>query len=64
MEPAPYRDWRMVEILRAVPVGNYRTERARRKQVLRAIQALAECGVILIRPPSSARGGYATYRWK
>lgn len=63
----PGRDWKMVEIVRHVSRGiemNERQKRSIRKAVLRVMQALQSSGLVLVRPPTAARGGFAHYRWK
>lgn len=62
----PQRDWRAREIINYVSRGrelSLREKQAMRKAVLRALQALSDVGVIVIRPPRAIRGGYAQYRW-
>lgn len=62
----PVRDFRMIDILRSVSPANATAKErsAIRRQVHRVIEAFAESGFLLIRPPTKRRGGYATYRLK
>lgn len=67
MAAYPGRDWRMVEVIRYVARGRelqLREREAIRKAVRRALEALSDAGMVLVRPPSKRRGGYACYRWK
>lgn len=67
MAAYPGRDWKMSELVRYVSDGkelDLRARRAVRKGVLRALDALAATGCVLVRPPSVKRGGFAVYRWK
>lgn len=62
MSAYPGRDFRMIEIVRYVGAPKHERHKVR-VGVSRVLQALQESGLILVRPPSHARGGYALYRW-
>jgi hypothetical protein len=67
MAAYPGREWKMAQLVRhctAARVMTIKETRANRKAVLRALEALAVTGAVLVRPPSAARGGYAHYRWR
>lgn len=62
----PGRDFKMAELVGHVAAGralDLRQKRAVRKATLRAVEALASTGCVLVRPPRAARGGFAHYRW-
>ncbi|MDR0274147.1 MAG: hypothetical protein LBI48_02165 [Burkholderiaceae bacterium] len=66
MAAYPGRGFKMQEIVRYVAGGRRLDGRARyalHKSTLRALVALQEAGVVLVRPPRAARGGFALYRW-
>jgi hypothetical protein len=67
MAAFPGRDFRIREILIYASRGRELSQRERhamRISVSRALQALAEAGSVLVRPPRAARGGFAQYRWR
>jgi hypothetical protein len=67
MAAFPGRDFKMAHVVTYVVDGrqmDLREKRAVRKAVLRAIDALAATGCILVRPPRASRGGFAHYRWR
>ena len=64
MAAFPGRDWRMVELVRYVePTATVKKRHSVRISVMRVLISLEDAGV-LIKRPSTARGKFATYRWK
>jgi len=67
MAAFPGRDFKMAEIVRYVAGGkslDWNEKRAAQRAVQRALSAMSEAGVILIRPARMSRGGFALYRWR
>ncbi len=65
MSVHPYRDWKMVQIVRHVcpSPASTKERNAVHRAVLRVMHALEDAGTIL-RVAPRRNGGYATYRWK
>lgn len=63
----PGRDFKMNDLVGYIANGRaleLREKRAVRKATLRAVEALAKTGSLIVRPPRASRGGYAHYRWR
>jgi len=67
MAAFPGRDFKMAEIVRYVAGGrklDRRGTEAVRRSTRNALHTMQETGVILVRPPTALRGGFALYRWR
>lgn len=63
----PGREFRVKEVIRYVAHGRALSQpqrHAMRIAVRRALEALAEAGSVIIKPPPCKRGGIAYYSWK
>jgi len=66
MAAFPGRDFKMAEIVRYVAGGrklDRKKTEAMRRSVRRAVQAMSEAGVVMVRKPWASRGGFSLYRW-